>query len=344
MASYELITTIKSQYTIIASDIQSIRIWRFLSRSYLYAFVKAGDPAPTERGDGVPLFRDNEPDYDDFSYDAPVDVYIYTIGDEDGSIRADVGGATISGAGPSGIGKIPIDQFLAQDNDIPTTLLATAVVDTRQLQVTDPSSFSIGDVIVVGIPGIFYAGTVLGVVGDLVNVDALINYAFPAGSAAISRTRDLNVDGSVTPQVFSINIPPFISTARINLSNFIMKCLTTSAVDLSKFGDIPGGVTFGIMLRGVPAPSSGIPQSNSWIAKTNAELANLVGTGDFEIYDAQNLQQGQHGFIWRYTYGGEGKHDVLPQLQGLDEIQLIVQDNLTSLLEYKMIYRGNAQI
>jgi hypothetical protein len=239
--------------------------------------------------------------------------------------------------------KIPIDQFFAQDIGLSTFLTVAAVIDGRQITVDDPSNFSIGDVAVLGQAGVFYAGTVLGVAGSVVSLDTLINFPFSIGCSVQSRTRDINVDGSSSVQRFSVSVPISIPDAKINICNLIMECLTDSAVDLSKFGDIDGGLTLGIMLRGVPDPLSGISPSNSWNAKNNGELANLAGSGDFEVFSALNPAQGQDGFVWRYTYGGPEKHDVIPSLQNLDEIQLIVQDNLVSLTKLTMIYRGNGE-
>ena len=337
------IITTKDQYTLVASNVRAVRLWRMnSSATYLFTFVAKNADPPTDSSIGVPIFRDKEPDFEDLEFDNYIDVYIYTQ-TTDGRITAHAGSGQNAAAGPSGSIKIPLDLFFTQANDVPTTLLAVAVIDSRQFQVTDPSSFSIGDIIVVGQVGVGYAGKVLAVVGDLINTDTLINFAFQPGDFAQSRTREMNVDGSVTPQIFEAFVPAFLPNATINMSNIIMSCLTATAVDLSKFGDIVSGLTYGIMLRGIPDPLKGIPQTNSWNVKTNRELSNLAGTGDMEIFDAQNQIQGQHGFTWRYTYGGKEKHDTIPGMEGLDKIEIIIQDSLLTLQSLEILYRGNAE-
>ena len=149
----------------------------------------------------------------------------------------------------------------------------------------------------------------------------------------------MNVDGSTTPVKFEIFIPAGTIIDQINVCRLMMQCLTTDAVDLSKFGDIVGGLTRGIILRGVPDPGSGIPMTNSWNAKTNKELALLAY--DWNPQVASNPAQGQDGFLWRYTYGGDDKHGVIPPVNIGDKIELIIQDDITSLLDLKTLYGGN---
>lgn len=247
--------------------------------------------------------------------------------------------ALVVASGDDAMPKVPADQYFSIENGPVTTLADPAVVDTYSIRVTDPSDFSIGDVIVLTTGFASYVGEVLIVVADVVTVDSLINFAYPAGTPAQSRSREMNVDGSVTPVRFEIFIPSGTIINQINVCRLLMQCLTTAAVDLSKFGDIVGGLTRGVVLRGVPDPSSGIPATNSWNVKTNGELALLAL--DWVPHDAQNLQQGQHGFLWRYSYGGNDKHGVIPSVNIGDKIELIIQDNLTTILELNTIYGGN---
>ena len=240
--------------------------------------------------------------------------------------------------------KIPIDNHFIQQNDIATTTAAIVVVGDntagRQIQVTDPSSFSVDDVVVMTSPGNIYFGLVLVVAADLLTCDSLIPFAFPSGSVIQSFTRDLNVDGSVTPQRFTI-FGSGAPNVQINLTRLVLTALTTDPVDLSKFGDIIGGLTNGMMLQGIPAGV--IPPSNNWNVKTNADLENLTG-GDFKVAAATNPAQGQDGFNARYTYGGPDKHDAIPPINIGDRIDLIIQDNLTTILQLLMLFAGNQEI
>lgn len=238
--------------------------------------------------------------------------------------------------------KIPADQnFTVENNSGALTTVAT-VIDTYTITVDTPGNFSIGDTVALLHPMTAYAAIVLGVAGSIITTDELINFAYPIGTSVLSRSREMNVDGSITPVKFDIFVPPGTFFNRINTTRLMMGCLTTAAVDLSKFGDIVGGLTRGLLLRGVPDPASGLPSSNNWNSKTNADLKLLAF--DFDVSDAQNLQQGQHGFHWRYTYGNEDKHDTIPNLENADKIQGIVQDNLLTLLQLHLIFEGNFEV
>lgn len=235
--------------------------------------------------------------------------------------------------------KVPADQYFTISNGTPTTLTDPAVMNTYTLEVVNASTYSIGDVILLTTGTASYVGVVLLVAGTTITVDSLLNFAYPAGTPAASRSREINVDGSTTPITFEIFLPAGILVEQINTCRFMMQCQTDTAVDLSKFGDIIGGITRGVLLRGVPDPSSGLPITNSWNAKTNGELSILAY--DWNAQTATNPAQGQDGFLWRYTYGGDDKHGVIPPINVGDKIEFIVQDDITSLLKLNMLFGGN---
>lgn len=238
--------------------------------------------------------------------------------------------------------KIPADQYFTIANNAGALTTAATIFDDYDIEVDTPGNFSIGDTIVLLHPMTAYSAQVLGVAGSIVTTDELLNFAYPVGTAALSRSREMNVDGSTTPQKFELFVPPGTFFNKANVTRIMMECLTTSAVDLSKFGDIAGGLIKGLLLRGVPDPATGLPSQNNWNVKTNSELKLLAF--DFEVSDAQNLQQGQHGFHWRYTYGGEGKHDAIPALENLDRLQIIIQDSLLTILILQTLAGGNFEL
>lgn len=239
------------------------------------------------------------------------------------------------------ISKVPIDLYFSQSNGPATTLAADAVKNTRTLEVVDDTNFSVGDRAVVLSPFGAYAGEVLGVAAGVLSVAPLIPENFSAGLTVESRTIELNVDGSVTPQIFEAFLPPGLLANQLNVTRLLIEMLTSTAPALDEFGDIAGGLTYGLLLRGTPDPASGIPTVNNWNAKTNGELANLA-------FDLKPLGPvfgaGQEGFVWRYSWGGEDKHDSILPINLNDKVELVIQDNLTSLEKFRMIYAGNFQI
>jgi hypothetical protein len=246
-----------------------------------------------------------------------------------------------NGVGASGILKVPVDQYFVQSNGAPTALTIPAVKDEYTITVDTPGIFSIGDLVYLTHPSNFYTAEVLNVAGSVLTLDNPLTFAFPISPTNVSSfSREMTVDGSVTPQIFSIE-GPGASGVTLNTVRLIMTCLTASAVDLSKFGDIVGGLTRGCVLRGVPNPSSGAEASINWNVKTNADLAALAY--DWDPRAATNPAQGQDGFKWRYTWGGKDKHDAAPFLNVGDRIDYIIQDNLTTISELRLLYGGNTE-
>ncbi len=239
--------------------------------------------------------------------------------------------------------KVPIDNYFIQQNAVSAATSSLVVVGDnvagRQVDVDDPSSFSVGDIAVLSGTGNIYFGEVLNVAVDTLTFDAPIPFAFPIGSEIQSFTRELNVDGSVTPQRFSI-FGSGAPNVTLNIVRLVFTAMTTAAVDLSKFGDIIGGLTNGLVIQG--RPFGGTP-SNQFTIKTNADLDNLTGT-DWKPYAATNPVQGQDGFSARYTYGGPDKHDVIPDVNTGDRLDLIVQDDLTTILLFRLLFGGNQEI
>lgn len=244
--------------------------------------------------------------------------------------------ALIVADGDSAMPKVPADQLFSISNGASTTLVDLAVVDTYTIRVADPANYSIDDLVIINDPVATYVGHVLIVVGDVITLDSLINFAYPTGSPVESRSHHMTVNGSITPVIFETYIQQGTIISQINVSRLLMQCLTTNDVDLSKFGDVVGGLTRGLLLRII---STEIETSNIWNVKTNGELALL--SIDWFPQSAQNPNQGQNGFLCRYSWGGDDKHGIIYPVHIGDKIELIVQDDLTSLLELDIIYEGN---
>lgn len=335
------VVTIKDQYTLVASEVRAVRLWRMnSSATYLFTFVESNAAAPTDSSLGVPIFRDKEPDFEDLEFDKHVNVYVYTQV-QNGKIIAHAGSGQNAASGLSGTIKVPADNFFIQENGIATALTNPTVIDDKQITVDNPATFSIGDVVIITNPAAIYFGEILAVVGPVITLDSLLPFAYSAGNTVQSYTKDMNVDGSVTPQTFSI-FGPGVAGIKLNIVRLIFNALTASSVDLSTFGDIAGGLINGLLLRGVPNPSSGLPPSNQFNIKTNGDLDTLTG-GDWIPYAATNPIQGQDGFTARYTFGGKDKHDTILPLEVGDRLDMIISDNLLTLTIFRILFGANTE-
>lgn len=219
------------------------------------------------------------------------------------------------------------DFYFIQAIGSPTTLTAQATVSSRFVDVASVASISAGDWL-----GIFdtssgvnryYWAKVIAIVGLTLELQTLIDYPFPANSYVVSTTKDMNVNGSVTPQVFEIRSGGNLA---IDITRIMLACQTTAAVDLSKFGDIAGGLTYGMYLR---AKENGTFR-NKLIIRSNFDFAKFAY--DWTPFAAANPIQGQDGFNWRFTLNGDDKHGVVNRAIGtVNTLQWVIQDDLTSL-------------
>jgi hypothetical protein len=112
--------------------------------------------------------------------------------------------------------------------------------------------------------------------------------------------------------------------------------MTTTAVPaFDEFGD-QTALTRGCTLRIVNGDVI-----NLWNVKSNAEMANLMY--DFTVYDS-DLPINVNGLAGRLSYAGPEKHGVVLRLQGGEFIELIIQDNLSALLSFKVMACGHVVI
>ncbi|MCK5614988.1 hypothetical protein KAR91_74690 [Candidatus Pacearchaeota archaeon] len=221
------------------------------------------------------------------------------------------------------------DFFFSHAVGAPTTLTADTIFESYTIDVASIASISIGDTIFIfsGVTGEqrFFRATVLGISVLTLTLDRSLDFVYDSGDTVLSSTHDMNVDGSITPQVFEIRAGGAGSTLEWDITRILIENLAASAVDLSTFGDIAGGITRGLQLRD---KLSATVFKQKWNIKQNKDMG-LLGL-DWIPYAATNPVQGQDGFNWRYTLGGPDKHGVVKRIGINRSLQIIVQDDLTS--------------
>lgn len=213
-----------------------------------------------------------------------------------------------------------------------TTLSAPNILFSYNITVDDPTGIvlPVDDVsgsyiIIFSVPtGRVYFGHVIGLVGNVVTLDTQLDSVFPNGAFVDITTTNMVVDGSVTPELFGIRglgvIPGVV--LEVDITRIIITCYTTTAVSLNKFGNLPK------LLRGLALRERNGITSNIFNVKSNGELAGILL--DFIPYDAQNTQQGQHGFNARLTFASPEKLGVAKRLSPGDDLEALIQDNLAS--------------
>lgn len=217
----------------------------------------------------------------------------------------------------------------------PTTLTIDAVLDAWSISVTTGHGLVANDIVLLQdlVSGRAMQAGVVSIAGNnTVNLDTPVNFAYTsANTTVIEITTSLNVNGSVARQSF------FFGTGaaglEIDVVRIMFQITTATAPLITDFGDIAGGLARGLILR-----STNSVYTNLWNVKTNAELALLMY--DVQVYEADKSFQAT-GLAGRLTYGGSSKHGVTLRLVPGELLELIVQDDLTDLLTFKMSAAGH---
>jgi hypothetical protein len=231
----------------------------------------------------------------------------------------------------------PVDFFFSKLKQAPTTVAVATSIDDYTVTITDPTGFVLGDYLGMfnsddPINNRFYFAEILGVSGSIITLDTPIDFEFQIGDTVASFNRNLNVNGSVTPQIYNIQVGSN-ATQSIDITRIMISMITATAVDLLKFGDL-AKLTRGCVLRRVDGYNN-----NIFNVKSNGEIANLCF--DYTPYESINPSAGQDGAKFRYTFAGQDKHGVAVRLAPGDELQLIIQDDLTGLTEFRIIAEGH---
>tara|TARA_R110000744_G_scaffold129162_1_gene236507 strand:+ start:347 stop:1129 length:783 start_codon:yes stop_codon:yes gene_type:complete len=224
------------------------------------------------------------------------------------------------------------DANFSQVIGVPSTLTVLPAIDDWTITVSASHGIIVGDQLVVydAAADRLYVGNVLVVATNVITLDTPMNFAYPIATSVVLRsTKEMNVDGSTTRQTFSIS-PPIKS--RIDITRILIQMTTTNFPEMAEFGDITGGIVGGVVLRSV----NGI-NVNYFNVKTNGELVNLMH--DVNYYEA--AKQGTNGLGGRLTYAGPSNHGVVIELGQDDSLEVIIQDDLSSLLSFRMIASGH---
>lgn len=226
----------------------------------------------------------------------------------------------------------PFDLFFARGVGIPTNISSQAQIDNRSVSVLNVATLSVGDYIIIAEEDRYYTGELLVITGNIITLDTPIDYNFTTQAVVIPTSRDLNVDGSITPQIFTVQVGA-VSNLQLDVTRLMLHMETDGLVDLNKFGDL-AALTNGVVIRRVDGTTR-----NIFNIKTNGEMRNLCF--DWAVDVASNPSQGQNGVGFRYTFAGQDKHGVAVRIGAGDELQLIVQDDLTGLDKFRVIAEGH---
>jgi len=227
---------------------------------------------------------------------------------------------------------IPMSQY---KDDTPITV-ATAL-DDYTLTLTDTTNFIDGTFIVLyDVAGSrYWFGYQVGApIGQVITVDRPLDYTFQIGDVATAGITNMAVDGSDTPQIFRVRLGDPGLNVSIDIVRIIITIYAESTVNLSTFGDIEDGLTNGVTLRRVDGY-----YYNIFNVKTNGDISSIAY--DTMEYASTNPQQGQDGLVARLTFGGQDKMGVVLRIGANEDLQLIINDDLTDLTSFVIMAEGS---
>jgi hypothetical protein len=239
------------------------------------------------------------------------------------------------GTPPSSRVETPVELWFQRGTAAPTTVATAPSIGDFDLVVASATNFAIGSYVGVFCPSAnrFFFAEVLAISVNTLTFDTPIDFAFLVGDNVQPLTREINTNGATIPVTYQIQGAGPTSGLAINITRFMFSMECSSAVDLHKFGNITDGLARGLVLQ----RANGITR-NIFNAKTNSDLVSLAY--DVTFYDATQPVQGIHGLSCRYTFSGEDKHGTVLQLLPGDSLDLLVQDDLSTLVKFRILGQG----
>lgn len=228
----------------------------------------------------------------------------------------------------------PLDFFFTEANGNNSVTTTQTAIGDYTVSVND-SIYSTGDFI-----GIFSGGgnfifayiTAISV-GTNLTLDVPFDFNFPIGSVIVGFNNNMNVLGTIgTPRTFSIS-PASASGFSVDITRILYTIECTNVPNFNSFGDIIDGLTQGITLRRM----NGVTE-NIYNIKSNGGFTQIA----FDVqYFEQTQQQQVNGVACRSSFAGIDKHGVAIRLNPGDSLDIVISDDLSSLISFKAIAQGH---
>lgn len=234
-----------------------------------------------------------------------------------------------------------VNQYFHKHLGVNTTLSAPTNADGSSYQITvvNTAGFIVGDLLQIGGDDAHsdLKHEIIAIVGNVFTLDGRIDREWIAGTmvSTVETDMSLNAGTLATPQEFIIrpNTGQIIHVTRI-----ILTMTHSSAGDLGLFGDLTR-LTNGVQLRANIGGQYG--SFTNW--KDNSEIKD-------DMYDVEfDVRSGGGGTWGTSGRGSFNKIGVAIRLDGRngaidgDYLEIYIQDDLTSLLSFKIKAQGHVE-
>lgn len=211
------------------------------------------------------------------------------------------------------------------------TLASNITLGSYTAVMTAGHTFVNGDTFYIAQDDKSFMATVLNVATNTLTLDTPFDYAFPSASSVVFEvSKHMNVDGSSTTQIFEIATGA-ASTISLDIYSLRLHIMDNTAMDESTFGGI-SALTRGLVCRKVSANGS---QYFYWNAKTNGELSIMIDNTEYST----KAPSGQYAVMFQWKI--RETHGVSIRIEPGDKLELLVQDDLTSLTSMECTVQGH---
>jgi len=213
-----------------------------------------------------------------------------------------------------------------------TTLFVNSTIDTKIITLTTWHGALAWNMICFKEWSNFLQAEILNVNTNIITIDRPLDFAFTTSAIVDITTNDLNVDWSITPQIFRIS--PSWLNVKFDITRVIFSIEDNVPMDTGTFWGI-AKLTNWIVLR-----------KKDWVYKS---FFNAKENDDFHHHCDQvdyitKAPTWQYAVIVKKKFIEQNLRVVRLNPELSDELQVIVQDNLTALLWFHIIVQWHVVV
>lgn len=216
--------------------------------------------------------------------------------------------------------EVPADYYLYQKLAVPVVSSTCSISDTV-ISVVSSTGVVAGQTITFYEGRNMFQSLVTGTTATTISISSPIDFEYTSEALVETGLRNMNVNGAVTPQIFSIKAP---TCSCICIHTINCSILDSSAMDDGMFGGF-SQLSNGILFRFIN--SSPVQSKNLAVIVNNMEFWEI----GFDIKYSDKAPSGKYGFKARRNIPEINGVRLNLKAGGTCEFQVHVKDDLTSL-------------
>lgn len=231
---------------------------------------------------------------------------------------------------------IPFNEFFHRHTGVSDTIATASSAGDIEIEVTDGALFDIGDNLQIenGVIETTFP-TITNINGNVLTLDRPMDYGFEIGDNVEIVTHNMAVNGSLSNPV-SFKLIPDVDQSW-HVIGFSLTLIHGSSGDDSRFGDIAGGLTNGVIFRAFNGATGQYRTFTLW--KTNGDIS--LDTGGITYND----KAGGGNFGTNALGQIKIRSGAVPKISGEngDYIEVLVQDDISSLVAFEIKAQGHLE-